>query len=274
MIDSLTSGDLTTGGGNKITLAYSKAGSWLVLGGEGVTPTEQAALDLKANLASPAFTGTPALPTGTTGVTQSAADSTTKLATTAFVTTADNLKANLAAPTFTGVPAAPTAAVDTNTTQLATTAFVIAQTYAKLASPALTGTPAIAAATGASLAVTGAITSSGGGIGYAAGNGGTVTQATSKSTGVTLNKLCGTITMNVAALAAAAIVTFTVTNSTMAATDVVVAQHDSVGTIGSYTISPNTSAAGSFKISVRNNTAASLGEAIVIRFAILKASAS
>lgn len=50
----------------------------------------------------------------------------------------DNLKAS---PTFTGTPAAPTAAVDTNTTQLATTAFVIGQAYAKLASPALTGTP-------------------------------------------------------------------------------------------------------------------------------------
>ena len=36
------------------------------------------------------------------------------------------LKAALASPTFTGVPAAPTAAVGTNTTQLATTAFVIA----------------------------------------------------------------------------------------------------------------------------------------------------
>jgi hypothetical protein len=33
-------------------------------------------------------------------------------------------KANLASPTFTGTPAAPTAAAGTNTTQLATTAFV------------------------------------------------------------------------------------------------------------------------------------------------------
>lgn len=40
--------------------------------------------------------------------------------------TALDLKANLAAPTFTGVPAAPTAAPGTNTTQLATTAFVVA----------------------------------------------------------------------------------------------------------------------------------------------------
>ncbi len=59
--------------------------------------------------------------------------------------------AALASPTFTGTPAAPTAAVDTNTTQIATTAYVVGQgylksstassTYAPLASPALTGTP-------------------------------------------------------------------------------------------------------------------------------------
>lgn len=42
----------------------------------------------KAELASPTFTGTPSLPTGTTGVTQSASDNSTKLATTAYVETA------------------------------------------------------------------------------------------------------------------------------------------------------------------------------------------
>jgi hypothetical protein len=77
-----------------------------------------------APLASPAFTGTPSLPTGTTGVTQTAGNSTTALATTAFVTTADNLKANLASPSFTGTPLAPTPATSTNTTQIATTAYV------------------------------------------------------------------------------------------------------------------------------------------------------
>lgn len=84
-------------------------------------------LSAKAPLASPAFTGTPSLPTGTTGVTQTAGNSTTALATTAFVTTADNLKANLASPALTGTPTAPTASVGTNTTQLATTAFVNAE---------------------------------------------------------------------------------------------------------------------------------------------------
>lgn len=55
-----------------------------------------------AALASPTFTGTPTLPTGTIATTQVAANSTTAVATTDFVTTADNLKANLAGPTFTG----------------------------------------------------------------------------------------------------------------------------------------------------------------------------
>lgn len=83
--------------------------------------------NLKAPLASPAFTGTPSLPTGTTGVTQTANNNSTALATTAYVDTMGALKAPLASPTFTGTPAAPTAAASTNTTQLATTAFVNSQ---------------------------------------------------------------------------------------------------------------------------------------------------
>jgi hypothetical protein len=43
------------------------------------------AVATKADLVSPTFTGTPALPTGTTAVTQSAANNTTAVATTAFV---------------------------------------------------------------------------------------------------------------------------------------------------------------------------------------------
>jgi len=78
-----------------------------------------------ATLSSPVFSGTPSLPTGTTAVTQSAGDSSTKLATTAFVTTADNLKANIASPSLTGTPLAPTASINTNSTQIATTGFVI-----------------------------------------------------------------------------------------------------------------------------------------------------
>jgi len=70
--------------------------------GKPVSTAQQTALNLKADLANPVFTGAPSLPTGTIAVTQSAADSSTKVSTTAFVTTADNLKANLASPVFTG----------------------------------------------------------------------------------------------------------------------------------------------------------------------------
>jgi hypothetical protein len=59
-------------------------------------------------------------------------------------------------------------------------------------------------------------------LGYATGNGGTVTQALNKGTGVTLNKITGEITLNAAGLAANTAVTFTLTNSTIAATDRIV----------------------------------------------------
>ena len=62
--------------------------------------------------------------------TAAASTNTTQIATTAFVTTADNLKANLASPALTGTPTAPTAATATDTTQIATTAFVQANTPA------------------------------------------------------------------------------------------------------------------------------------------------
>jgi len=51
-----------------------------------VSTAQQTALDLKANLASPTFTGTPTLPTGTIGTTQNAGNNSNALATTAFVT--------------------------------------------------------------------------------------------------------------------------------------------------------------------------------------------
>jgi hypothetical protein len=110
------------------------------------------------------------------------------------------------------------------------------------------------------------------GVGYKTGKsvGGTVTQATSKSTGVTINKLSGAITMNNAALAAAAEVGFTVTNSKVAATDVVVVNIASGATAASYTCTVDAVAAGSFKITVGNHSAGSLSEAIVINFVVIK----
>ena len=108
------------------------------------------------------------------------------------------------------------------------------------------------------------------GLGYGANTGGTVTQNTSKSTGVSLSKLCGTITMNAASLAAGTIVSFTLTNTFIKATDVLILNHSSGGTLGAYTLNASAGASNA-TIYVRNNTLTPLSEAIVIRFAIINA---
>lgn len=112
------------------------------------------------------------------------------------------------------------------------------------------------------------------GIGYSTGAGGTVTQATSKSTGVTLNNVCGTITMNNASLAATTTVGFTLTNSSIAATDVVVAAIKSGATANSYSLTVGAVAAGSCLIELRNGTGGALAEAVVLSFAVMKAVAA
>lgn len=102
--------------------------------------------------------------------------------------------------------------------------------------------------------------------------GGTVTQATNKSTGVTLNKLCGQITMSNAVLNRTSSVSFTLTNSFVDATDVVIVNIASGATAGAYAITVEVIAAGSCNISLHNLlTGTDLSEAVVLNFAIIKA---
>lgn len=130
--------------------------------------------------------------------------------------------------------------------------------------------PVLGAATGTSVAVTGALTSSGtAGIGYATGAGGAVTQATSKATAFTLNKTVGTIQFAADALAADTTVASVWTNSTIASNDVVVFTHSSGGTLGGYNIAC-TPSAGSATINLRNITPGSLSEAPIFRFVVIK----
>jgi hypothetical protein len=132
---------------------------------------------------------------------------------------------------------------------------------------------------GAGLTVNGQITcadsikstGASGGIGYGTGSGGTVTQLTSKSTAVTLNKINGTITMNNASLAANAVVFFTVNNSAVSSTDGVVVNHSNGGTLGDYSIQGNVfPSGGALTIAVRNVTAVALAVAIEIKFIVIK----
>lgn len=106
-----------------------------------------------------------------------------------------------------------------------------------------------------------------------AGVGGTVTQITNKSTAVTLNKITGEITMSPNQLNSGNIVSFTCNNNTVTNTDVVIVNHAATGTFGAYTINGRCGA-GTIIFSVRNNQSGAggnLSEAIVIRFAVIKA---
>lgn len=132
------------------------------------------------------------------------------------------------------------------------------------------------ALTPSSVRSTGGITTSSptAGLGYATGAGGAVTQATNKSTGVTLGKIAGAITMNNAALADATTVSFIVTDAAVAATDNVLVNHVSGGTAGAYVVSANNFSTGFFSISVRNVSGGSLSEAIVLQYSVVKSVAA
>jgi len=110
-------------------------------------------------------------------------------------------------------------------------------------------------------------------IGYSAAGQGTVTQLTDKSTGVTLNKSAGRITMNNAALAGATAVSFTLTNNTISTNDTIivcVSSNTTGSAAGAYTTYVSYLAAGSALITLRNLTAAtSYSEAVIINFAII-----
>ena len=130
--------------------------------------------------------------------------------------------------------------------------------------------------TGAATAVSSVkSTSATAGVGYGTGAGGTVTQATSKSTGVTLDKICGEIVMNNATLNRETAVSFTLTNSAIAATDVVVVNIKSAATANAYNVAVTAVAAGSCRIQVHNLLGGTdLSEALVLNFAVIKAVAA
>ena len=106
-------------------------------------------------------------------------------------------------------------------------------------------------------------------LGYATGAQGTVTQATDKGTGVTLNKSAGRITMNNAALAGNTAITFTLTNSLISANDVIITNVSGGGTAGAYTTYVSSMTTGSAVLTLRNLTSGSLSEAVVVNFGIL-----
>jgi hypothetical protein len=107
------------------------------------------------------------------------------------------------------------------------------------------------------------------GLGFYTGAGGTVPAGATKATAFTLSKMCGQITLAADALAANTIVSATWTNSLIAATDVVIINHKSVGTIGAYTFNVACGSPTS-TLYIRNNTSGSLSEGIVLSFVVIK----
>jgi len=106
-------------------------------------------------------------------------------------------------------------------------------------------------------------------LGYTTDAQGTVTQATSKSTAVTLNKSAGQIVMNNAALASVTNVTFTLNNSFISSNDIVILNVSAGATAGAYNVWVSGLSAGTVTITVRNISGGSLSEAVTINFALI-----
>ena len=106
-------------------------------------------------------------------------------------------------------------------------------------------------------------------LGYTSAAQGTVTQATSKSTAVTLNKPAGRITLNAASLGATTNVSFTLNNSLISTNDVLILNVAAGATAASYNLWVDSLNAGSASLTLRNTTAGALAEAVVINFALI-----
>jgi hypothetical protein len=108
------------------------------------------------------------------------------------------------------------------------------------------------------------------GLGFYTGAGGTVTQATSKATAFTLNTMCGQITTAGDSLAHSTVVSAVWTNSKIAATDVVIINHKSGGTVGAYTFNVSCGA-GTATLYIQNNqTSGTLSDILVLSFVVIK----
>jgi hypothetical protein len=119
-------------------------------------------------------------------------------------------------------------------------------------------------------------TLSSGKMGYPAGTGGTVTQATSRTTGITLNKITGEIVLFAAGIAGHDADEFVLTNSTIEADDVIMLCIKNGGSLAAgtrkyYVTQVNTVAAGSCTISVGNlDNGAITSESPILQFVVLK----
>lgn len=126
------------------------------------------------------------------------------------------------------------------------------------------------------VSISGGLTLIGGVVGYGSGNGGSVTQLTSKSTSVTLNKPSGLIVMNNAALAAGATVSFQFANSAVLIDDVIIINivWDAITNPINYSVRAASydPANGTILVVIKNETSGSLSDVVSLKFSILRGS--
>ena len=112
-------------------------------------------------------------------------------------------------------------------------------------------------------------------LAFVSGSGSVVTQLTSKSTGVTINTLCGQIVTSNESLASNTSVSFTVTNSNISITDIVLVNAANVAgaapTVNTYIVSCDAVMAGSCRIQIRNISGTAAAQALVLNFAVIRA---
>jgi len=143
------------------------------------------------------------------------------------------------------------------------------------------GTDAVTARTALGVASSGAngditaLTGVTGAFGYGSGAGGAVAQLTDKGTAVAINSRCGRITLFGSALGANSATAFTVANTSVSSTDVVIVHVQSgASSPGAYRVECCNVANGSFDVVIQNMTGGSLADAVILNYAVIKAYAS
>lgn len=107
-------------------------------------------------------------------------------------------------------------------------------------------------------------------LGYTTGAGGTVTQSTDKTTAVSINKTCGQIVTASNELANGQLASFTVNNTTVVATDVIVANIAAGATVDTYDLTVTAVANNSFRIQLHNKTNTGRSDTLTINFVVIK----
>ena len=109
------------------------------------------------------------------------------------------------------------------------------------------------------------------GLGYGAGAGGTVTQSTSKSTSVTLNKPVGVISTHNESMLNGSFISFLLNNSLITPADIIVVSVAG-GSVGPYRATVSSVQSGSCVITIQNNSGVTASDILLVNFAIIKGS--